>query len=171
MGRRHPNPGLVKLHQSYTIEEIARLLRTHKNTVRNWIRNHGLRTIDDRKRPLLVLGAELRRFLIARRNDAKRKCPPNHFYCFRCRAPKVPDGKMADYIPFSMTTGNLAGLCPDCGGWMYRCANRANLRTAHPELDVMFPQAKKHLEDGSPLGVNCDLKDGEEGDGHTQRGK
>ncbi len=36
MGKRHHNPRLVKLHRSYTVEQIARLFDLHKNTVRAW---------------------------------------------------------------------------------------------------------------------------------------
>ena len=59
MGRR-PNQRLVKIHRSYTVEEIARL-NVHKNTIRGWIRG-GLPTIDAR-RPTLITGSDLRRFL------------------------------------------------------------------------------------------------------------
>jgi Helix-turn-helix domain len=48
---RHPNPRLVKIHRSYTVEEVARILQKHKNTVRAWIKQ-GLRPIDGR-RPIL----------------------------------------------------------------------------------------------------------------------
>jgi hypothetical protein len=34
---RYPNYRLVKIHRNYTVEEIARLLKVHKNTVRGWI--------------------------------------------------------------------------------------------------------------------------------------
>jgi len=38
MGKRLPNPRLVKIHRNYTIEGIAALLDVHKNTVANWIK-------------------------------------------------------------------------------------------------------------------------------------
>ena len=34
MRKRHPNHRLVKIHRSYTVEEIAELFAIHKNTVR-----------------------------------------------------------------------------------------------------------------------------------------
>ena len=67
MGKRYPNPRLVKIHRSYTVEEVARLLGKHKNTVRNWVKN-GLATIDD-KRPMLILGPDLVAFLRACRME------------------------------------------------------------------------------------------------------
>jgi hypothetical protein len=49
MRKRRPNYRLVKIHRCYTVEEAARLLGTHKNTVRAWVRA-GLPTCDS-KRP------------------------------------------------------------------------------------------------------------------------
>jgi Helix-turn-helix domain len=94
VGNRLPNPRLVKVHRSYSVEETARLLRVHKNTVRNWLKQ-GLASIDDR-RPILILGRELSRFLHERRQKAKQSCGPGRIFCIACRAPKVPAGKMAD---------------------------------------------------------------------------
>src|SRR6266404_3171676 len=94
MGSRHPNPRLVKIHRNYSVEDIARLFGIHKNTVRNWLKQ-GLATIDDR-RPILVLGQELSRFLHECRQKAKQSCGLGRLYCIACRAPKVPAGKMAE---------------------------------------------------------------------------
>ena len=63
------NPGLVKIHRSYTIEDVARTLGVHKNSVANWLKN-GLTPIDDR-RPILIQGLVLRAFLQERRNRQK----------------------------------------------------------------------------------------------------
>jgi hypothetical protein len=57
MGKRHPNPRLVKLHRSYAVEQIARLFDVHKNTVRAWVKQ-GLQPIDG-QRPALFHGPVL----------------------------------------------------------------------------------------------------------------
>ncbi len=57
MRKRHPNHRLVKIHRSYTVEEIAHLFGIHKNTVRRWVKA-GLAISDD-KRPMLILGHDL----------------------------------------------------------------------------------------------------------------
>lgn len=74
--RRHHNHRLVKIHRSYTAEEIARLFGIHKNTVRHWVKE-GLATIDD-KRPILILGYVLAAFLQARRTKNKQTCKPGN---------------------------------------------------------------------------------------------
>jgi excisionase family DNA binding protein len=121
MGNRRPNPRLVKIHRSYSVEEIARLLGLHRNTVCNWLKQ-GLPAIDDR-RPMLVLGRELSRFLHERREKAKQACGPGRIYCIACRTPKPPAGKMAECIPTSPRAGNLRGICPDCDRLIYRRVN------------------------------------------------
>ena len=85
---------------------------SHRNTVRDWLRA-GLKSIDGR-RPSLILGSELRRFLIERRAKRKRPIPPGMIFCLRCREPRRPAGDMADYVPLASTFGNLQGICPIC---------------------------------------------------------
>jgi hypothetical protein len=105
MAKRHPNHRQVKIHRNYTVEEIASLFGIHKNTVREWIKA-GLPVLDE-KRPMLILGQELAAFLQARRIKNKQSCQPGEMYCFRCRAPKMAAGDMADY-----NLGKFAGNLP-----------------------------------------------------------
>ena len=72
MRKRHPNHRRVKVHRSYTVEEIAGLFGIHKNTVRAWVKA-GLPTCDN-KRPVLILGRDLIAFLQARRAKNKQPC-------------------------------------------------------------------------------------------------
>ena len=106
MSKRHPNHLHVKIHYTYSVDEIANRFGIHKNTVRNWKKN-GLATIDDRK-PMLFHGQTLATFLQAKRTKNKRPCKPGEIYCVRCRAPKVPAGDMA---LFWDSAGNWQSLC------------------------------------------------------------
>ena len=108
------NPNKAKIHRSYTVEEVASLFSIHKNTVRIWVKK-GLPTCDDR-RPLLVLGSDLREFLQQKRKQNKRKCKPREMYCMRCRAPRIAAEGMVDYDPITDVTGRLIGICPCCDG-------------------------------------------------------
>ncbi|MDD4392264.1 MAG: helix-turn-helix domain-containing protein [Desulfobacterales bacterium] len=143
MRKRHPNHRLVKIHRSYTVEEIANLFGIHKNTVRRWVKT-GLATSDD-KRPMLILGHELAAFLQARRVKNKQPCRPGEIYCVRCRAPKFPAGDMAEYSPITEKFGNLIAICPDCNSIMNRRVSLAKIWQVRGKMDITFPQAIQHI--------------------------
>ena len=156
MGKRHPNPRLVKIHRNYTVEEVARLLNVHKNTVRTWIKQ-GLPTIDD-KRPMLILGRDLYAFLQAKRVKNKQPCKPGEMYCLRCRTPKPPALNMAEYQPRTESLGNLFGICPDCGSGMNRNVNPAKLEQIRGQMEITLPQGVRRLVDSEQPSVNSDFR-------------
>lgn len=156
MGKRYPNPRLAKIHRNYTVDEVASLYSIHRNTVREWIKR-GLPTSDDR-RPMLILGRDLLAFLQARRNRNKRPCQAGEIYCVRCRVPRVPAGKMADYTAITETTGNLVAICPDCQTIIYRRVSLARIDQICGDLDIAFPQALRHIDESANLSVNRDFR-------------
>lgn len=156
MGFRHPNHRLVKTHFSYTVEEVARLFGVHRNTVREWRRN-GLRAID-RRRPLLIHGADLVSFLVARRKASKRPCRPGELYCAPCRDPRIPKGSAVVYQAQTSVLGSLVGICPVCDRRMFRRVNPAKLALAAGQLRVTMPNALEHIDESDQPSVNCDFK-------------
>jgi hypothetical protein len=158
MGKRQPNHRLVKIHRSYTVEEIADLFRLHKNTVRHWVKD-GLATIDN-KRPMLILGHVLEAFLQTRRSKNKQRCKPGELYCVRCRAPKSPAGDMAEYYPITEKFGNLVAICPDCDAIMNRRVSLAKIEQIRGKMEFSFPEAVQRLIDRASPTVNSDLREG-----------
>jgi hypothetical protein len=156
MGKRNPNHRLVKIHRSYTVEEIAKLFGIHKNTVRRWVKD-GLTTSDD-KRPMLILGHVLVSFLQDRRAKMKQTCNPGELYCVRCRAPKSPAGEMAEYSPITEKFGNLIAICPDCNALMNRHVSLARIGESQGKVDISFPEAVRHLIESAKPSVNSDLR-------------
>jgi len=156
MGKRYPNPQLVKIHRSYTVEEVARLLGKHKNTVRNWVKD-GLATIDD-KRPMLILGPDLVEFIKKRRAKNRQSCKPGQLYCVRCRAPKFPWGDMADYEPVTEKFGNLTAICPDCELNINRRVSLARIWEVCGNMDITFPEEQRHIVKRTKPSVNSDLR-------------
>jgi len=134
MGAHRIDPRRARLHRCYTIEETARLLGVHRNTVRNWL-SGGLAVIDD-VRPFLIRGEALKAFLDARRKTARRPCPPGALYCFRCRDARRPAMGMADFIAREAGAGNIRALCEACGTVMNRRAREASLSVILPGLEV-----------------------------------
>ena len=156
MGIRNPNHRLVKIHRTYTMDEIATLFSIHPNTVRDWLLK-GLETIDQR-RPLLVIGHVLVDFLKARRAVNKRPCRPGEIYCVRCREPRHPADQHAVYQPLTPTSGSLVGICPTCGTRMFRRVNFAKLAHVAGHLQVTAQEAQQHIDESPRPSVNCDFR-------------
>jgi len=149
------NPNLAKIHRNYTVEEVANLFSVHKNTVRSWIKS-GLATNDD-KRPILILGSELKTYLQARRQSNKRKCHPFEIYCLRCRVPQIPAENMVDFEPVNLTCGCLIGLCPECGCIINKFFSIAKLDQIKDKLDITLPKALKHINESVNPPLNSDF--------------
>lgn len=152
---KRPNPNLAKIHRNYTVEEVADLFSIHKNTVRSWVKE-GLATNDD-KRPMLILGSNLKQYLQAKRKSNKRKCLPFEIYCLRCRSPQVPAENMVDYEPINCNMGRLIGLCPSCSGIINKYFTIAKLEHIKDKLDITFQKALKHINESSKPLLNSDF--------------
>lgn len=133
------NPRLAKLNYSYTVEEITRLLRVHKNTVRVWLKA-GLPSVGP-QRPTLVLGRELRAFLERRRAGFKSPCAPGTMYCLKCKAPRSPALEMVEYRKITDASGNLTAICASCGTTMYRRCRHAMISVVMPSIQVTVVEA------------------------------
>ena len=150
MSNRRINARRIKIHYSYTVEQAAEILGVHKNTVRLWIKQ-GLPVVDER-RPILLQGKAIRAFLDNRKAKRKRRLSAGEFYCLKCRSPKIPAGRMADYVATSPDLGNLAGLCPDCETIMNRRTSLAKLDRVKGDLEVMIcAGSTAPKREGSPL--------------------
>lgn len=156
MIKRRPNYRLVKIHRSYTVEEAADLFSIHKNTVRGWIKK-GLPLCDE-KRPVLILGRALVEFLKAQKSKNKRTCQAGEMYCLRCREPRKPVPDMVEYQPITDKVGNLTALCLHCCALMNKRVSRLKLPLIQAQIGITFPQAQKHIGDGSQPSLNSDLK-------------
>jgi hypothetical protein len=150
------DPRRIKQDRPYAVDEAARALDVHANTVRHWI-DQGLPALTS-KRPTLILGRELRAFLVARRKRLKRPCPPGMIYCFKCREPRRPALGMVDFTAHSATGGNLKALCEDCGTVMHQRVARAAIALKMPGIDVQFREAEPRLEGCTPSPLNCDKR-------------
>lgn len=149
------NPNKAKIHRSYTVEEIAELFSVHKNTVRAWLKS-GLPICDDRK-PMLILGAELRVFLQVKKSKRKQRCHPWEMYCVRCRKPQTPFGGMADYVIANDGRGRLIALCPECEGGLNKYINLSAIEALSVKLEIVLPRALNHLNKMDKPLLNSDF--------------
>jgi hypothetical protein len=155
---RTPDVRRIKSRYAYTTFEAADVLGVHRNTVRNWLRE-GLASLNE-KRPILMLGADLKAFLSSRRKARRRPCEAGQIFCIKCRSPKVPAFGMSDYVPISSTLGSLVGLCPDCGMLIRRWTSLARLEDAKGQLEVKITAPQKRLSGTASPPSNCHFEQG-----------
>jgi hypothetical protein len=140
---RHPSPRRVKLHFNYTVKELARLLNRTGATIRTWI-SDGLAPIDGR-RPLLVTGAEVRRYLDSKRSANRHRCGVGELFCVACRQPRAPAFGEVEYIPITHRSGNLRGICPACANLMHRRARADRVDQVRGPLSVVVREGEQRM--------------------------
>lgn len=134
----------IKSHRNYTVEEVARLLRVARGTVRRWTKK-GLPFVTER-RPRLIRGDDLLEFL-AILKAPKKRCQLHECYCFKCRGPREPALRMAEIICDRPTSGNLRALCQACETWMHKRVSFAVLDRLRAKLDITVRQAGSSIKD------------------------
>lgn len=139
------NPNKVKINRSYTYEELAAVYGVHKNTVAAWV-NNGLPCMKD-MRPYLILGADAKQYLQARRQAKKKKCNLNEFYCMRCKKPSQTTDNLVKYLLLTVTKGCLSGLCSTCGGVVNKFISHASLGKYLRTFDLANPTELEHIND------------------------
>ncbi|MEL6608907.1 MAG: helix-turn-helix domain-containing protein [Pseudomonadota bacterium] len=115
---------LVKTHRSYTIEELADVLRVTKATVRRWCKD-GLPCFMDAK-PFLIQGGDLKAWYAA--NLATKKVTLGEFevYCFSCKKARESDPELFEIRPKDAMRCVIFAVCPACGANMQRIISRAD---------------------------------------------
>ena len=99
---------------SYTIKELSDELGINKKTCLRWIAS-GLKIVGGSKKPILIMGSDLKDFLRNKGRKKKVKLNRSEFYCFSCRVPR-----RAKRGSIKKLKGTKTGLCHVCNGRMCR---------------------------------------------------
>jgi hypothetical protein len=154
--KRTYNTRLIKCARSYTVQEISELFGTHKNTVRNWIKE-GLPTIDGQK-PFLVHGSDLIAFLNERQAKRKHKCKADEFFCFKCRIQRKAKSGSVTFITRNKTKLNIRAQCAVCATPVFR-AGSVQKRANYERIFETETLAQERLIDTTTPTLNCYLKE------------
>ena len=117
MGKR-ANPMKVNAALTYDVEEAAKALGKSQATIRNWIKL-GLPVMASKK-PVLILGADLRDFIRVQSQKAKKPLDVDQLYCPRCRQGGHPTDMAVTLHRNTPTTARLGGICVTCGAMATR---------------------------------------------------
>ena|SRR3989344_8311954 len=111
----------IQTRRSYNITEMAFLLGTDRKTCSRWIKNEGLRVIEESVSPL-VIGADLKDFIIKRKAKKKTHLEENEFFCFKCHKAVKAKTESEKIIKTGKRIGKenreqlqKTGICEICG--------------------------------------------------------
>lgn len=134
----------IKGHRIYNMWEVSDALDCHKQTVARWIKLNGL-PADTSSKPWLIDGRDLKVFLGQKQTKTRCKLALHHCYCLGCKAPREPDGKIADYVQQTPDCGRLIGLCPECGALMNKIVSRVDLEAIRAKMEVTIQKASPRI--------------------------
>lgn len=132
--RRKFNWKLVRRELSYSVREICALFHVHPNTVLRWMRS-GLRRIDER-RPFMIHGSELIRYLKEAQASRRIQCGPSEFFCTTCREPRLPWEGILDVHVRNKKLLTLSGICDACEKPLFRFGAVSKLAEYHKLFQI-----------------------------------
>ena len=133
----------VKIHRSYTVDEVARLLGIHIRTVRRWVSVGGLIALDDQK-PMLILGHALKAFGETQRKP-KQKSRLHECYCFSCKTPRAAAFGEGEIVLVTAQSLNVRMLCDTCTTIMHRRHSWSRVGALAAIVHLTAPEAFRDL--------------------------
>ena len=142
------NLRLIKTRESYSTKRISQEIEVHPRTIQEWYKE-GLQPIEN-KRPYLVMGYEIKRFLEKKLQKHKCKLKPYEFYCTKCRH-AVRSINNDVWIEISKRTigkngfkaMTIKGICENCNSRINRFSHTGNLEEVKKLFDVVEIQETK----------------------------
>ena len=157
----------IRVSQSYTVSEIARLLGRTVPTVRNWIKQ-GLPTLTDTS-PRLICGGDLKAWLTSRAGARKQPCGNSKLFCCKCGCARRPKPATVETSAHTSKTVFISGECAQCSGHMRQLRSLSNLAEIITEMTAPA-QGQLNLTGCTRLFVNSLFEpEPAEGNFHTQR--
>lgn len=153
--KRTYNPRLIKATWPYTVQEIAELLKVHKNAVTRWIAE-GL-VADCSSRPYLIRGKNLIDFIVGRQAKRRAKCGLGQFYCLKCRGPRDPYLGIVDLNFIKAGTVRLESICAECSTKVHKVQSASQLDKIRSHFHVQSI-AGEHIYARTDPFLNRDLE-------------
>ncbi|MGB0798094.1 MAG: hypothetical protein ACPGRD_02075 [Planktomarina sp.] len=135
MAKRYSTRGLAR-DRVYDIPTAARIIGVTVGTFRKYP-SRGLRLASSR-RPVLIRGADLIKFLNGQAIAKRQPGRPDQFYCMRCKGQQDALGAMADYLPINSKTGRLVAFCAGCERTVSKFSSPQKAGELVALLDIAF---------------------------------
>jgi|CXWL01.1.fsa_nt_gi hypothetical protein len=152
---------LIRKINSYSVSELALLLKVHSRTVQGWIRS-GMPVIDPDSSIFWIRGEDAILYLKAKAKARRQPLNSGEFYCRKCRRgvfskPCQISFKMMGVLP----NGTPSKFC--AGGECVFCATNVNRFygmefVKGPGFELLYTHSDEGLIPPSDLCVNTDMK-------------
>jgi len=116
----------VSKRRSYSVKDISCLFDVDKRTCFRWL-EEGLQPLEEKAKPLLIMGDELISFLKEKSGRGKVKLKKDEYYCLRCRVAVKATGGSEQIIETGKLLGKdnrrqyrKIGRCEACGSIINR---------------------------------------------------
>jgi hypothetical protein len=164
MSRRLYPHRRIKYWYVYDIDDICIVfsdLGLHDQTVRKWITQGGLKTIDGGK-PKLIYGNDLIIYLKAQNSKGKCKTAFDQFYCMKCQD-ACPVFQNLVFVKQGTQVLHVQARCRVCKGKMFKNYSLdvlSDIRVIFKLVDVSElydcsdPSVKTHIEASTQSTVN-----------------
>jgi hypothetical protein len=154
------NVNLIKIHKSYTAQEISELFGMRKETVLLWHKKEGLPAIDN-KTPYLFKGIILKEFIRNRQRQRKHKCKANELFCFKCQKPRESINNSVSVTILNEKELNIKGVCSVCNTKMNKknvVKNLAELRKIYLIEQIAYKHLNVSCKGSGSISLKEDLK-------------
>jgi len=116
----------ISSKSTYTLEEVSNLFSVDVRSVSRWIKE-GLELLESTRRPYLIMGADLKSFIVSKRKKYKVTLKEYEFYCLKCRKAVTAKKGSLEVKKTGRTIGKRGrdqltrkGICRDCNSSVYR---------------------------------------------------
>ncbi len=136
---------------SYTIKELADCLNVSEKTCLRWVEK-GLPIVPGSKKPMLLLGSDIKDFLRKKDSKKKVKLKRNEFYCLTCKA-----ARNAKRGSIKKLKNRKTALCRVCNGKMSKTnqlSQKDYLIPSPPTQMSIFEAKGKSLENDKIITKN-----------------
>lgn len=142
MKKRYNTRRITSL-RSYSTLELADLLGTHPQTIREW-RTKGLCPIDELAHSSLYIGRDVKHFLERQKLERKVVLGPDEYYCLHCksatRAVTTSFVDSGNKIGHNISSVIRNGVCEKCGTRVRRFdTSTINLLTKGKGISIEHP--------------------------------
>ncbi len=112
----------IKARKSYCITEIASLFSVDRKTCSRWIKDEGLKVIEENVTPLLIMGKDLEDFIRKKRTKNQVPLKEDECFCFKCHKAVKPKMGSEKIVKTGKRIGKenheqlkKTGVCEFCG--------------------------------------------------------